>query len=114
MPFISNSLSVGSQGGKGVIIMKKITWEFNNGEKITVEVEDELGEIIIESRREEENLERKERYHCFSYDAATYEGKDYGTTSLEEDFDNEVFEKSNYSVKRNILCGSIFCCTCIF
>ena len=78
--------------------MKKITWEFNDGEKVTVEVEDEIGEVIIESRREEENLERKERYHCLSYDAAAYEGKDYATALLEDDFDNEEIAREMYEM----------------
>ena len=42
----------------------KITYEFCNGERDTVEVDEELGEFLMESRRLEENLERKERYHC--------------------------------------------------
>jgi len=48
---------------KGVNAMK-ITWNFADGTKSEVEVNEELGEFITASRREESNLDRKERYHC--------------------------------------------------
>lgn len=45
----------------------KITYKFTTGEVTEVEVSDEIGAVIVESRRKEENLARKERYHCYSY-----------------------------------------------
>ena len=55
----------------------KINYTFANGEVSEVEVNEEIGNVILDSRREESNLVRKERYHCYSLDAAVYEGEDY-------------------------------------
>jgi len=73
----------------------KIDWKFNNGEVSTVEIEDEnIGGFIIDSRKTETNLDRKERYHCISYDAFEYESSEFASdetpeTITELDFDNE-------------------------
>ena len=73
----------------------KIDWKFNNGEVSTVEIEDEnIGSFIIDSRKTETNLDRKERYHCISYDAFEYESSEFASdetpeTITELDFDNE-------------------------
>lgn len=56
----------------------KIQWNFADGTKSEVEVNEELGEFITASRREESNLDRKERYHCYSLDAILFEGQEYG------------------------------------
>ncbi len=53
-----------------------------------------IGAVIIEDRRLEDNLDRKERYHCYSMDAAEFEGSDYGTdetpeTQMEKELDAE-------------------------
>lgn len=68
--------------------MKKITYEFADGTKSTIEVEDALAEQIEISRREEENYERKTRYWVkVSLDSGCeYEGewfKDKGPTPSE-------------------------------
>ena len=39
-----------------------------------MEVSEEIGTVILDSRREESNLERKEQYHCYSLDAVKLEG----------------------------------------
>lgn len=54
----------------------KISYTFANGENSEVEVNEKIGTFILDSRREEENLGRKERYHCYSLDAAEFEGED--------------------------------------
>ena len=78
----------------------KIDWKFDNGEISTVEIEDEeIGGFILESRKSEDNLERKERYHCISYDTFEYEseefaGDDTPETITESDFDNERINKA--------------------
>lgn len=55
----------------------KITYNFADGESTTVEVNEELGTIILDSRREEHALEERERYHSlYSFDGAEYEGDD--------------------------------------
>lgn len=41
----------------------KIEYTFADGTKSVVEVEDSIGEIILESRRLEDNFDRRERYH---------------------------------------------------
>lgn len=62
----------------------KIKYEFADGEVSVVDVEDELGAVITDSRRKEDNLERKERYHCYSLDGAVYEGNDFADTETPE------------------------------
>lgn len=60
----------------------KIKYEFADGTVSEVEVEESIGAIIVEERRLEDNLARKERYHCYSLDAMEFEGMEYadGTT----------------------------------
>ena len=60
----------------------KIQWNFADGTKSEVEVNEELGEFITASRREEDNLSRKERYHCYSLDATLR--KEYGDNHTPE------------------------------
>lgn len=55
----------------------KISYIFANGENSEVEVNEEIGTFILDSRREEDNLGRKERYHCYSMDVVKYEGVEY-------------------------------------
>ena len=62
----------------------KINYTFANGETSDVEVNEEIGNLILDSRREESNQDRKERYHCYSLDAAEYEGEDYADGSTPE------------------------------
>lgn len=52
----------------------KINYTFANGETSDVEVSEEIGTVILDSRREESNLDRKERYHCYSLDGVEFEG----------------------------------------
>ena len=49
----------------------KINYTFNNGENSEVEVNEELGAVILESRRKEENMERNRRRRCYSLDDIT-------------------------------------------
>ena len=63
-----------------------------------VEVREEIGNLILDSRREESNQDRKERYHCYSLDAAEYEGEDYADGSTPE---TELFlQLENQRIKR--------------
>ena len=72
----------------------KISYRFTTGEITEVEVSDEIGAVIVESRRIEENLARKERYHCYSYDAIEYEGKEYEDENTPETvYDAKILEK---------------------
>ena len=61
----------------------KIKYDFINGEKTEIEVEENIGTWILDSRRVEENLARKERYHCYSSDVA-WEGEDYAAPDTPE------------------------------
>ncbi len=55
----------------------KIRYEFANGEVTEVEVSEEVGAVIIESRKAEHAQQEKQRYHCYSYDAIDFEGLEY-------------------------------------
>lgn len=60
-----------------------IKYKFATGEETEVEVSEEIGTVILESRRAEHAGNERERYHrAFSIDAMLYEGKDLasGTT----------------------------------
>lgn len=75
----------------------KINYTFANGETSDVEVNEEIGNLILDSRREESNQDRKERYHCYSLDAAEYEGEDYADGSTPE---MELFRQlENHRIK---------------
>lgn len=54
-----------------------VNYRFADGETSEVEVSDEIGAFIIESRREEAAADKKANRHCWSIDALTYEGLDY-------------------------------------
>ncbi|MGN0149176.1 MAG: hypothetical protein ACI4C7_02880 [Clostridia bacterium] len=54
----------------------EIKYEFVDSEVSVVEVDDEIGAVIADSRRKEENLERNNRRHCYSIDALEYGDKD--------------------------------------
>lgn len=90
----------------------KINYTFANGETSDVEVSEEIGTVILDSRREEGNLDRKERYHCYSLDAADFEGEDYADGStpeselflqLENQHIAETFDKLSEVQKRRLL-----------
>ena len=68
----------------------KIKYVFNNAEIKEVEVSEEIGAVIEESRRKEAALAKKEQRHCYSLDAVTYEGTEYG----EPDFTASLFDGS--------------------
>lgn len=62
----------------------KIKYTFANGDVSEVEVSEEVGTVIVDARRKEENQARKERYHCFSYDAIEYEGEEFADSDTPE------------------------------
>lgn len=62
----------------------KINYTFANGETSDVEVSEEIGTMILDSRREESNLDRKERYHCYSLDGAEFEGMEMADKEMPE------------------------------
>ena len=62
----------------------KIRYEFANGEVTEVEVSEEVGAVIVESRKEEHAQQEKQRYHCYSYDAIDFEGVEYADPKTPE------------------------------
>lgn len=67
-----------------------VNYRFADGETSEVEVSDEIGAFIIESRREEAAADKKANRHCWSIDELTYEGLDYAVfdtpfSSLDEE-----------------------------
>lgn len=64
----------------------KIQWIFDDGTTIELEVDEEIGAFILDSRRLEHNLAEKERYHCpYSYDAIEFEGIEYADPQKPDD-----------------------------
>ena len=61
-------------------------------------MEESVGAVIIDSRRKEDSLSRKERYHCYSLDAMPYGDKNKLIPYLEEspDWMMEQEEDSNH------------------
>ena len=56
----------------------KITYKFATGEVTEVEVSEEIGTVILESRRAEHAGNERHRYHtAFSFDELDYEDKEY-------------------------------------
>ena len=49
----------------------KIKYAFLDGTVTEVEVSDEIGVVIIDSRKAEHAQDERHRYHCYSYDAST-------------------------------------------
>ena len=47
----------------------KIKYAFLDGTVTEVEVSDEIGAVIIDSRKAEHAQDERHRYHCYSYDA---------------------------------------------
>ena len=62
----------------------KIKYEFADGTVSEVEVEESIGAFIVEDRRREGNLTRKEGYHCYSLDAVEFEGMDFAAEGTPE------------------------------
>ena len=71
----------------------KIRYEFVDGKISEVEVAEEIGSVIVESRRLEDNLYRKERYHCYSLDAVDFEGNEYADRDTPESLLEQMVDK---------------------
>ena len=90
----------------------KINYTFNNGENSEVEVNEEIGEVILESRRKEENMERNRRRRCYSLDDVDFEGDDFADDKTPESLfmeqlDNEhikeTLDKLSETQRRRLL-----------
>ncbi len=63
----------------------KIKYQFADGTTTEVEVSEEIGAVIIDSRKAEHAQGERQRYHCpYSYDAIDYEGEEYATDDTPE------------------------------
>ena len=74
----------------------KVEYKFADGTVSEVEVSEEIGTYIMDSRRKENSANRKERYHCSSLDAILYEGSEYGYEEgnyLEEQEDTALLKE---------------------
>lgn len=59
----------------------KITYKFVTGETMKIEVSDEIGTVILNSRRKEHADNERHRYHTeFSLDDAVYEGSAFSAS----------------------------------
>ena len=90
----------------------KINNTFNSGENSEVEVNEEIGAVILESRRKEENMERNRRRRCYSLDDVDFEGEDFADdrtpeSLLIEQIDNEhikeTLDKLSETQRRRLL-----------
>ena len=63
----------------------KIKYKFANGEISYVEVSDEVGQAILESRRKESSLDKKEyRHSACSIDVIEFEGEEFAEKDTPE------------------------------
>ena len=57
----------------------KIRYQFVNGDVSEIEVDDTLGEVLLDLDRQEYNNNRKETRRHYSLESRIYEGEDYGS-----------------------------------
>lgn len=76
-----------------------IKYAFADGTVSEVEVDEAIGSLIIEYRQAEENLSRKEHYHCFSVESSIYEGKELSTGETPE----IILQRKNDKSRNEIL-----------
>lgn len=87
-----NNASSGEEG-----VNMKIKYEFADGTVQEIEVDESFGNYYIQAKREEENLNRKERYHnTCSLDSMDYEGDFFA----DETYSPETLMNSKESQKR--------------
>lgn len=73
-----------------------VKYKFADGTVSEVEVSEEIGTYIMDSRRKESSANRKERYHCCPLDAILYEGNEFGYEEgnyLEDREDTELLKE---------------------
>lgn len=78
----------------------KIKYEFADGTKTEVEVTEEVGAVIIDSRKAEHAQDERHRYHCYSLDAIDFEGLEYATKDATEDFPEETRDRVRYALSK--------------
>lgn len=83
----------------------KIKYKFVTGEVTEVEVSDEIGTVILDSRREEHADNERHRYHtAFSLDDMDYEDKDYFSAA---DNPEKAFMEKEFAKKRKAMLSQL-------
>lgn len=83
----------------------KVTYKFATGEVTEVEVSDEIGTVILDSRRKEHAGNERHRYHtAFSLDDMEYEDKDYFSAA---DSPEKVFMQKAFDKKRKAMLSQL-------
>ena len=74
----------------------KVKYQFQDGEFVEIEVSENIGKIIVDMERTEENSNRKERYHRVNYN-----GTQLSTSIFKDDkySPEAVIENDTYSKK---------------
>ena len=75
-----------------------ITYKFNDGTESVVEVDENVGTVIIDSRKEEHANNEKQRYHCNSLEELNLSENHPGSNTTESDYTNSVFLKEFYEI----------------
>lgn len=82
-----------------------IKYKFATGEVAEVEVSDEIGAVILDSRREEHASNERHRYHnAFSIDSMPYENLDFASS---EDDTSSAFSGSEFDRYRETLLSQL-------
>ena len=82
-----------------------IKYKFATGEVTEVEVSDEIGTVILDSRREEHANNERHPYHtAFSLDDMTYEDKDYFSAG---DNPEEAFMRKGAAKQRKAMLSQL-------
>ena len=83
----------------------KVTYKFATGEVTEVEVSEEIGTVILDSRRKEHAGNERHRYHtAFSLDDMEYEDKDYFAT---DDNPEKAFMQKEFDKKRKAMLSQL-------
>ena len=82
-----------------------IKYKFTTGEVTEVEVSEEIGTVILDSRRKEHAGNERHRYHtAFSLDDMEYEDKDYFAT---DDNPEKAFMQKEFDKKRKAMLSQL-------
>jgi DNA-directed RNA polymerase specialized sigma24 family protein len=83
----------------------KVMYKFTTGEVTEVEVSEEIGTVILDSRREEHASNERHRYHtAFSFDDMDYEDKDYFSAA---DNPEKAFMQKEFTKKRKAMLSQL-------
>lgn len=82
-----------------------IKYKFADGEVTEVEVSEEIGTVILDSRRAEHANNERHRYHtAFSLDDMAYEDRDYFS---ETDTPEEAFVRKESAQRREVMLSQL-------